>query len=807
MMWATRWVIAALRHLGRSPALSLPVFSLGFGVGVLLPQAWPMLPVPTWPLLLLALALLFYRSVPALRPLAPIALGVAWAWLHAYGQLQSDLNPALEGRDLILVGQVADLPEMHAGRLRFVLDVTSAQDGPVRTGFTGRVRLTWYQNPPPLEAGEQWQLRVRLKARHGFANPGGFDYEGWLFHAGVGATGYVRDAPNNHRIAPSGLGIQPLRQHLRERLLTLLPQQWDPGAGVIVALILGDRSAIGAPQWQALMRTGTNHLVAISGLHVGIVGGLGFFLMRLLWRRSEVLCRWFAAPRAAALAALLLAWGYAALAGFAVSTLRALVMLMVLLGAVLLRRPLQPAGSLLVALLLVLLVDPLACLSFGFWLSFGAVTVLLYGMGGRLAVSGPLWTLGRTQWLVSLGLLPVLALLFGRVSLIAPLTNLVALPLFSFLLLPLVLVAATVSLATDWVVPLHLVAWVLGQALAGLEYLGAYPWVSLSLPNPPFWVAVCAFPGVALLLAPRGLPGRWTGAFLLLPMLLWRPPLLAPGAFRFTLLDVGQGLAALVQTRDHCLVYDTGPAFPSGFNTGEAVLAPALRSRGIDRIDRLVVSHADQDHAGGLRGLLTQIPVMELLSGEPAALPAGGARQCEAGQTWIWDGVRFAILHPSSPWPVNSNDRSCVLRVEGAGGALLLTGDLERAAEQALAARLGEGLRSRVLVAGHHGSNSSSSAELLAIVRPQWVLFSEGYRNRFGFPRPQVVTRAIQAGAQLGNTATGGALDFWFGADGELRGPFSYRLLHQHYWTHHLPSPLKTQPCSLLTDLVLGCPD
>jgi competence protein ComEC len=778
---AGRWDFIDRLFPGVKSAL-LAAFAPGFALGVCLLQRAPELPAPGW-VLLPALALLVtWRRFRAARWVAPVLLGLMWSWLHAWWALQGVFPAAMEGRELELTGRIRGLVEQIDNGRRFVVAVESAVQGSDPAAWRGRIRLSWRGAVPDLHSGDLWRLRVRLKAPHGFSNPGGFDYEGWLFSRGIGATGYVRSDPRNLRLAPGGWSLDRWREALRDRLRAT---PGDPAAvGLVVALTLGERSGVQRLDWEALTRTGTNHLVAISGLHVGILAGFAFFLTRLVWRRSARACQWLAAPRAAALAALATATGYAALAGFAVSTQRALVMLALVFGAVLLRRNLRPFNGLAAALVLVLLWDPFASLSAGFWLSFGAVAVLLFGMTRRPAAGGLVWRWARAQWLVALGLLPLLVLLFGRVSLVAPLVNLVAVPLFSLLLLPLVLAAAVVALMLGWYLPLEGVVWLLEQGLGLLAWVGAQPWAAWSFPQRPGWVWLPAFLGVLLLLAPRGLPGRWTGVPLLLPLLLWPVPRPEPGAFRLSLLDVGQGLAAVIQTHGHLLVYDTGPRYASGFNTGEAVVTPFLRARGLDRIDHLILSHADNDHAGGLSGLLSQIPALRISSGEPRELEAGSARQCLAAQAWEWDGVRFRILAPVLPLPRGGNERSCVLQVSNRAGALLLTGDAELGSERALVARHGNGLRSRVLVAGHHGSRTSTSPALLAAVRPEWVLYSAGYRNRYGFPRPEVRERVARAGADQGTTIRGGALELWFGADGRLGAPRAHREEAQRLWTH-----------------------
>ncbi len=759
--------------------------SLGFALGVLLLLQMPQLP-PAWMAPLLATGLLSLCWIPAAqRWLLPPLLGLAWAWGHAAWQLDRRLEADLQGIDLVMTGVVRGLPEQTGGRARFLLEVESLEGAPESKRFQGMARLSWYRSPPELLSGERWRLKVRLKQPHGFANPGAFDYEGWLYREGVGATGYVKADPGNLPLGHGGPSLDRFRQGLAGRLDQVLGR--TRAAGLARALILGDRGGLDNRQWEALTRTGTNHLVAISGLHVGIVGGLAFFLMRFLWRGSRFLAQRLAADRAAAVAAMGAAFGYAALAGFAVSTQRALIMLAVLFAAVLLRRNPRPQAGLSLALGAVLIVDPMAGLSPGFWLSFGAVAVLAYGMLRRVGRSGFAWRWGRAQWLVAVGLAPLVLLLFGRVSLAAPLVNLLAVPLFSLLLLPAVLLGAVLLFATGLEFPLVYSVWVLEAAYSGLERLADLHWVAWSLPDKPLWVWLSACAAVVLLLAPRGLPGRWLGLVALLPLASVQPPTPPPGGFRFTLLDVGQGLAAVVQTQHHLLVYDTGPGFPSGFNTGDAVVAPFLRAQGLARVDTLVVSHADIDHAGGVAGLLGRIPADRILAGEPREMKGRDAEQCRGGMSWEWDGVDFQVLHPRAPFPTEGNDRSCVLRVSSSAGALLLTGDAPSKVERELARRYGQGLRSQVLVAGHHGSSTSSSAVLLDAVRPHWVLFSAGYRNRYGFPRRDVLERVREHGARLASTVSGGALTMEFVPGNGPVSPTPYRSTHPRYWRHRPP--------------------
>ncbi len=752
---------------------------LGFSVGVALLFLLRDLP-PLSPLLGLVLVTgISALRWPVLRPVALAAVGLLWAQVNACHILCRPLPEALAGKPLTLVGTIATLPIDTANARRFLFRVETARQGQVAVGFTGLARLSWYGDSPDLLIGERWQLRAVLKPPHGFANAGGMDYERWLFLRGIKATGHVRDAAKNQRIEASSDLIGRWRQRLRDHIAGILGG--SRALGLVEALVLGERSALTPDQWEVLTRTGTGHLVAISGLHVGLVSALLFFLARWAWSLSSRLTLVAAAPRIGALAAAGSALMYSAMAGFAVSTQRAVVMVAVVLGSVLFSRTLRPATGLVVALVAVLVLDPRAVLSYGFWLSFGAVAALLYALGRRLSGGGWWNRWGRAQWAVALGLLPMLLLLFGRASLIAPVLNLIAVPLFSVLVLPAVLVASLLSLVPGLELPLVLTAHALAWAFGLLQGAATWSWSMTTVTGRPLWVWAAVFAGAWLLLAPRGLPGRWLGLVLLLPLPLVRPPTPAAGEAELTLLDVGQGLSAVVRTRHHTLVYDTGPAFSSGFNTGSAVVLPFLRESGVERIDTLVLSHGDRDHVGGFAGISGAIPIGRVLSGERARLPAAHAEACRAGQGWFWDGVRYDVLHPASAAAVRGNDSSCVLRVATPGASVLLTGDIGGAVEARLAVDAGSALRSTILVAAHHGSASSTTDNFLQAVAPSYVLYATGYADRFGFPTAVVRKRVAKHGAQDLDTAHTGAISFRLRPDG-LSGPFLYRRDHRHIW-------------------------
>lgn len=496
-----------------------------------------------------------------------------------------------------------------------------------------------------------------------------------------------------------------------------------------------------------------------------------------------------AAPRAGAIAALAGATAYSALAGFAVSTQRALVMLAVVLGAVLFARTVRPASGIVLALVGVLILDPKAVLSYGFWLSFGAMAALFAAFGQRLGRGKPWNQWGRAQWAIALGLLPLLLLLFGRASVIAPLVNLLAVPLFGLVLLPVVLVASLLGMAPGLglELPLILTGKVLEAGFGLLEVVSAWDRAAVTLSSRPGWVWAGAFVGAFLLLAPRGLPGAWLGLPLLLPLALIRPPAPGHGAAEFTLLDVGQGLAAVVRTHRHVLVYDTGPRFSSGFNTGAAVVRPYLDQQDVRRIDTLIISHGDRDHAGGFTGLNGKIPIGRILAGEPGEIPGGRAHPCLAGDGWTWDGVDFDLLYPTTAGRTG-NRGSRVLRVgiPGTGFGVLLTGDVDADVEDRLLATQRGRLASTILVAGHHGSATSTGTPFLEAVAPGFVLYAAGYTNRFGLPAAAVRERVAAQGATQLDTASAGAITFRLGTTG-IEGPWSFRRENERLWTHRVP--------------------
>ena len=767
-----------------------------FALGVWLLQQQAELPhvVYAWALLLAipALALLRSRSTPlrcaghAVSMALAFGAGFMWAALMADIRMADALPQEWEGRDIEVVGVIAGLPQPFERSVRFDFDVERVLTPGARV--PQRIVLSWWGRAgslPDAHAGERWRYTVRLKRPHGTANPHGFDYEAWLLERGVRATGYVRPRGSAERLEVMvhrpAYWVEAVRERLRARIFTALGER--PYAGIIAALAIGDQRAIPPQQWQTFTRTGVNHLMSISGLHVTMVSGLAYAFALVLWRRSARLTLRLPAPKAAALAGVAAAFIYTLLAGFAVPAQRTLYMVCVVALALWSGVPVAASVVLCAALLVVLLLDPWAVTSPGFWLSFGAVAAILFVMVNR--VSQPGWLAGwtRTQAAVTLGLTPLLLALFQQVSLVSPVANALAIPLVSLVVAPLAL--AGMLLPFDAV--LLLAHFAMACCMAALEWMSALPDAVWQQHAPRAWAIAVAVAGAAWLMLPRGVPSRWLGLAACLPLFLVLPDAPRFGEVRVAVLDVGQGLAVVVQTANHALLYDTGPAYGPAADSGNRIVAPYLRAAGVRRLDAMIVSHDDGDHTGGAASVLQALPVDWLLSSlpdmDPLPLIADRAARCHAGQAWEWDGVVFEVIHPmpgSYGEPAKNNDRGCVLKLSAPGGTVLIPADIERRSEAALLAR-GDALAADVLIAGHHGSRTSSTPAFVDAVRPRAVIFPVGYRNRFGHPHPEVLERYRERGSALYRTDSDGAVLVSITAEAQISVE-RYRSTYRRYW-------------------------
>ena len=762
--------------------------TIAFLGGILALQLFTELPELYWlGLICLMVLLWFYCPHPGLKWINWLLVGFFWAWLNAWWILEQYVPENLEGKDLSVTGYIAGIPKQKGRLWQFEFDIVSARLNHQQVNVPTHVRLNWYGQTPALHAGDLWQFTVRLKRPHGFMNPGGFDYEKWLFTKRIRATGYIRGKQAYTLLASNRLDypLQRLRQHVQSHLATFLPDH--PMLGVVSALTVGYREQINQQQWETFRHTGTNHLVAISGLHIGFVAGWVFFVVRWGWSR---LGRWplrLAAPRVAAVLAFLAAGSYAALAGWSLPTQRALIMVAVVMLGILLRRHVLPSQGLALALLLVLLHDPLAVLSPGFWLSFGAVGLIFMGLQGKR--HGIRWwdKWFRVQWIVGLGLLPMLLLFFQQASLISPLANFVAVPVVSLLVVPLLLSGLLIS-GLSVTAGRYLIEWgadTMQYLTDLLAWMGQQPntsWIGV-IPDLP--VLLFSVVGILLLMFTPLRSARWLGLVCLLPLLFQHATRPRQGEVYFTLLDVGQGLSAVVQTQNHSLVFDTGPRFNSQFDTGRAVVIPFLQQQQIKTLDKLIVSHGDNDHIGGVDSLLATIPVGQIYTSARILLDSGKGTPCVQGQTWQWDGVTFSMLHPQALTRGEyGNNQSCVLFIRTRYGSVLLPGDIEKEAEYSLLAQLSGKLRADILIAPHHGSNTSSTQAFIQAVQPTHVLFPIGYRNRYRFPSHKVLARYQQTGVQQFDTARDGAINFNLTAQQAGLAPRLTRQSQQRYWHH-----------------------
>lgn len=765
--------------------------ALAFALGCLACQYLPELPGRSVALGLLAMAALLGVDTLRRRWLILPALlfaGFGWSVLLAEDRMAMRLAAVLEGQDLEVIGRIAGLPQDVETGIRFDFAIERSA-----VKLPAVVSLTWYRGRrpgrddwtslPDLRAGDRWQLRVRLKRAHGSLNPHGQDAELRWLERGIGATGYVRPSLVNRRADGAGqccdISIERWRQDLRDRYRRLLSDA--PYAGVLIALAIGDQLAIDNELWRLFARTGVTHLLSVSGLHVTMLAGLAAMSIGWLWRRSSRAMLYIPAQKVAAAAGLLVALAYCLLAGFAVPAQRTLYMLAVVTLALWSGRTTAVSQVLASAVLLVLILDPWAVISPSFWLSFGAVAVLFYVGTGRLASGHWLASWGRAQWAVTVGMLPVLLALFQQFSLVSPFANAIAIPVVSLLVTPMTLLGV-LPLATPLLALAH---GILSLLMSWLTLLAGSSLAVWQQAAPTFWALLGGLLGAAWLLAPVGMPARWLGGIMLLPLFLTEASRPLPGVVWLTILDVGQGLAVHVQTASHDLLYDAGPAWSSDADSGSRIVVPYLRAVGVERLHALVVSHRDKDHEGGAAAVVAAIQVDSLLSSLPESHPLReltvAQLPCQQGKRWRWDGVEFEFLHPTAAGLVrarSSNAVSCVLRVVGSERTVLLTGDIGVAEEQELLDRK-ETVAADVIVPSHHGSGSASSVAFVGAVGARVALFSAGYRNRFGHPLPMVIERFQSGGAAVYRTDREGALRVSAGRELTVTAE---RATRQRYW-------------------------
>lgn len=773
------------------------VFSIMFLVGVLLLQHFSYLPGKEWVgIIIIIVSSIFifcykYRTY-SLIPLA-ILLGFAWCLWYAHGQLAWKLPTTLEGKTVEVEGYVASIPSTEDHITSFLFSVKAIYFEKNIHSAKGLLKLSWRGRENDkldkiLKVGDQWRLTVRLKQIHGLMNPGGFDYEAHAFHEGIKAGGYVVDkSPNT--LLTSHWYSYPLaraREHLKIKIENNLPvtntSPW------ILALTIGERHGIHPQNWEVLRKTGTNHLMAIAGLHIGFMSSFAFAFFAWVWRCRERLALAIPSQHIGALAALSMGLIYSAMAGFSIPTQRACIMLTVFLVILLLRRKTISWHAWSIALLLVLLINPLSVLTESFWLSFGAVALIIYGVSARLSPKGLWWKWGRIQWVIAVGLIPFSIWLFQQCSIVSFIANSVAIPIVGFLIVPLCLFGGFIILFSDNLGGLLLT--LADKILSGLWIIltlfSHLSWSSWYQMTPSYAALIIGCFGIILLLLPQGFPGRYLGFVGLLPLFFYQIPGPKSGDAWITLLDVGQGLASVVQTQHHTLVYDTGAKLSPNYDMGESVVIPFLRSVGSKKVDMLVVSHGDNDHIGGAHAIINRMPVLTIKSSDLSKLPSI-ANHCLRGESWIWDNVTFQFLYPSADHLGLNNDSSCVLRITVGDKHILFTGDIEKFAEKYLIEFEKKNLKANIIVVPHHGSKTSGLHNFLEEINPTYALFPLGYRNRYHFPHKSIVEKYELLGATQLYTARTGAITFKVSAQNPLESPSLYRNDHQHYWNHVFP--------------------
>ncbi|MCL2310509.1 MAG: DNA internalization-related competence protein ComEC/Rec2 [Proteobacteria bacterium] len=822
-------------------AAPLIVALAAFTAGVALLQTRATLPAAPW--VGLGVALLFiviggaalFRlrcATDKARPATLIAFAVIvfaaavcgydYAALRAQYRLADALPTEWEGRDIVIRGVIDELPDANPRGTCFSFAVEEVLTPEARV--PSRIALTWYARSlngqeearPELYAGERWQLKVRLKRPRSSINPGSFDVEAFLLQNNIRATGYVRpDVSNNvgnssdddasdepadklTNVRLSAFAgrpfdyIQRMREDIRARIQQTLPDR--PYAGVVTALVIGEQRAVPEAQWQVFRKTGIIHLVSISGIHITVFSSLLGALLFQVFRRMPRLTSHCPAIKLAVLAGFFASAFYVALAGAGIPAQRTVIMLAVVALALWTQRISQPLHTWLWSLFVVVLWDPWAPLAAGFWLSFGAVGWLLYAASGRLAESNTnlrwrqRWqrnlALGlRTQYVVTLGLTPLMLAIFQQFSLISLPANFWAIPWITLLVVPTALLGAIPGLSWLWI-PAH---FLLDILMTGMTWMSQLPIAVWQQHGAPAWSIIAGIIGILWILMPRGVPVRIFGALWCLPMFLIVPSPPPVGTFEATILDVGQGLSVFVRTNKHTLLYDTGPSYNDDASAGDRFVAPFLQFNAIRTIDTLVVSHNDNDHNGGTSAVLAALPVRSYYTSalaeteerSNARLPALAA--CADGLEWTWDDIRFRFLSPPEESPLrNANDRSCVLKIESTHGSLLLTGDIEQRAEKMLIEHHADDLDSSIIIAPHHGSRRSSTSPFIAAVAPSHVVYSVGYRNRFDFPKSETVARYETVNAVQWRTDRSGAIRFTIG--GKEITAEAYRQTNPRYW-------------------------
>ncbi len=738
-----------------------------------------------------AIVLLFIFKSHYTRLLLIGVIGFSWAHFQANQLLQHQLTDEYIGKNIQIEGYIASLPTVDTRKTRFEFDVEKVL-APTPSSFPKKLVLSWYRpTKQTFNVGDKWRLTVRVKPPRTFANPGAFDYNKWLLQKGILATGYIRSKEPNKLMASDAWSypVQRLRQSLQFRLnQSKLDAQVLP---FVRALVIGDRSGLTTEDWAVLQKTGTIHLMAISGLHVGLVAAFVFFISRFIWSWIPAAALYLAAPRAAAVAAWFAAFFYSALAGFALPTQRAMIMLSIILLALLIKKRIQPTVVFSLALMVVLIFDSFSVLSVSFWLSFGAVALIYYFIFISTQVDKAsrrsrfkLWF--NLQVFISIGLLPLTIQFFQQAPILSPIANVIAVPVIGFIIVPLCFVACIFLFINETLAMLvfDVISSIFSMLWSFLLWFSELSFSTYAFATPSMLAFILAMLGVVMVFMPAVLRIRWLGLVCCVPILFPLHATIQGNEFKLTVLDVGQGLSAVIRTDEHSLVFDTGPKYSQHFNTGRAVVIPFLREQGINNLNTLLVSHADNDHIGGAASILSGISTQAILTSVPDDFSDNkqkNVKRCVRGMSWQWNEVEFEIIHPDLEdyqSGLSENNLSCVLLISSNTQRVLLTGDIESAAEKLILQRYQNLNNLDLIIAPHHGSKTSSSNEFIQQLNPQRVIFPVGWRNRFHFPHQTVLSRYLSLPAEIYLTSESGAISF----DSETQEMVQFRHQNRSYW-------------------------
>ena len=695
-----------------------------------------------------------------------LAILAHWLWIEI---TRWQLPVTLIQKPVLIEGVISSIPQKKYRGQSFVFHTNQINQQKINTHFL----ISWYQHPPQLHVGQHWHLIVKLKPPIGSQNPGGFNYADFLMHQGISATGYVvtRDENQNQLLSQKKLFyIDILREKIQKQISLSISNTTI--AAFISALCVGLRDGLTQFDWQVFQKTGTNHLVAIAGLHIGFVVAAIYLLINKFVRFFPTLLLRMPASQIAEIAALGGAILYSALSGFAIPAQRASIMLFIFMMGKIIFKNMSMWYRWFIAMMVILIINPFDFCEASFWLSFISVGLLTWVMSDRLESPSHLVSWGKMQMTMVIGLMPLMFWFFQQASIVSFMANAIAIPWVGFLILP-------VALSASMMCVFHLfwlsqsLFWFSGKCLYPLwkilSFLSMVSFASWHHAFPNMIILLLGMVGVIVLLSPRGLPAKWIGCFGLLPVFFYHPPSPSFGYFKATVIDVGQGLSVLIQTKHHVMLYDTGAHFPGGFDYGDSVVTPYLREQGVSVINRLEISHGDNDHSGGADAIVKNFHVERFFTSAPKLVRHFHAVYCNSMQQWTWDGVRFITLNPVPNEPYEDNNSSCVIKIIGKKGQLLLTGDIQYETESRLVERYGNQLHSTVLVVPHHGSRTSSSDAFISAVSPQYAVISAGKYNRYHLPVESIVDRYKRHHIVLYNTADTGAVTIRFLRTGQVK--------------------------------------